>query len=58
MKTYWITMELLSESGAGRPPIVVKREILLDPMDLDTALDAWKEFEAAAAEVWEKALFD
>jgi len=58
MKTYTLVMELLSEGGAGRPPIVVKREILLDPTDLDTALDAWKEFEAAAAMVWEKALFD
>ena len=53
-ETYEIEMQLVRSSDGA----VVRHELLLDPTDLHDAMDNWAEFEAAAAMVWEKALFD
>lgn len=53
VESYSIEMQMRCSNGE-----VVRNEILLDPANLRDAQDAWKEFEAAAAMVWERVFFD
>ena len=53
-ETYEIEMQLVRSSDGA----IIRRELLLDATGRERALSNWAEFEAAAAMVWEKALFD